>query len=248
MRRAALSVLGVFLLALAGMAAAPFVFADTVNFNDTFTAGADQNLDAHTPDTGTSWTQVINTGTVDLRVVASSDNLQAGDCGLNDGAAYTADATYSGADYYAQVTMTTGDTLDDYNYIGVRVEADGDGYWLRFNNNVILSEDLAQIHKRVAGSWSTVGSPAGSQIANGSVVKFEIIGSALKVYDDGAEIISTTDTSITAAGKAGIGMGDIGAVSGADCSTQVLDNFSVTVIEAAATPAPPSAPKIITIE
>jgi len=214
------------------------LLADTVNFEALFTNNTafGVNLNSYTPDTGTSFTKVLTRDTAGDHLQArSSDDLGigSGGCGLNEGVGYTADATYSSADYYVEVTMTDGDDADDYNWIGVRVEADGDGYWLRFNGDLVT---FAQLYEASGGgvTWTTLGSAAGAAIADGSVVKLEVIGSAIKVYDDGAEIISTTDSTYTAAGKAGVGMGDLTNNGADDCSAQQLDNFKVTVIEAAA--------------
>jgi len=231
----------------------PFVvLADTVNFEDTFTeAGSSAiNLVDHTPDTGTSWTKVLTRDIAGDHLVVHGvvDDLSAtlSSCLANEGAGYTADATYSNADYFVEVTMTDGDTSDDYNWIGVRVEADGDGYWLRFNADTVAFAQLYEASD--AGvTWGTVGSAAGAAIADGSIVKLEIIGSAIKVYDDGVEIISTTDSTYTAAGKAGVGMGDLTNNGTDDCSGQDLDNFKVTVSAAAAAAATPKKTKIITI-
>ncbi len=245
MRKFGLLLIGLLLIV---MGSVPLANADTIIFNDTFTETVNVSLPSHTPDTGTSWTKILSRDTAGDQLQALAlDNLGIGigGCGNNEGAGYTADATYSGANYYVEVTMTTGDTADDFDWIGVRLESDGDGYWLRFNNDATT---FAQVFEVSGGgvTWTALGSAAAAQIANASVVKLEIIGSNIKVYDDGVQIISTSDGTYTAAGKAGVGMGDLRNNGTDDCSGQVLDDFKVTIVEAASSTTAP-APIMISI-
>ena len=235
-----LSAVSILLVVLSLFLTPLVVLADTVNFEDQFTntTASPVSLASWTPTpTGTKWLKVLSRDTAtDQLYVSASDFLSpAGSinlCSLNEGAAYTADATYGTADYAAEVLMTTGDTADDYNWLGVRIEGDGDGYWLRFNADIA---NFAQLYKATAAgvTWTAIGSPAAAAIADGSVVKLEVIGSTLKVYDDGVEIISTTDTDFSLPRQAGIGMGDLTNNGSDDCSGQQLDNFKVTLYEAA---------------
>lgn len=197
-------------------------------FSDTFTEASDTDLASHTPTLGTSWTQVINVGT-NLAILASSDTLSAvaADGGLSDGALYTADVTYPSADYEAQVTVVTADTGDDKCVLAVRVQDANNMYAVQFNGtNSGTGTDRNIMYKRVAGTWTAVGSSFAA-VADGSVVKLQIIGTALKFFDDGVEVASATVSDHSAAGKAGIGMGAV-IVSGCDMDTQAMDSFSVT--------------------
>ena len=54
---------------------------------------------------------------------------------------------------------------------------------------------------------------------------FTCNGSSLAIADDGVTTVSTTDTNITAAGKAGIGTGANPASSAWDNGTQDFDDF-----------------------
>lgn len=198
-----------------------------VIFSDTFTEASNLTLASHTPDTGTSWTQLIATGT-DLAIDAGTDTLDASVAtgGLSDGALYTADATYSTADYEAQVTAVVADTGDDPCILAVRIQDANNMYAVRFNNTD------CQLYKLVASTWSTVGT-AGAGVADGSVVKLQIIGTTLKFFDDGVEIKSETVSDHSGAGKAGIGMGAL-MIAGDDMSSQEMDSFSVNTLAATA--------------
>lgn len=205
----------------------------TLRFNETFTeAAGTPELSTHTPDTGTSWSKVIGiidgssslAAGSDLKISSANDRLSAADstAGANDGALYTANGTYDTPDYEVQVTMTTGDTADDVNWLAVRVQDSSNLYAARFNN------DSSAIWKKVSGTWTELATGAG--IADASIVRLVCLGEQIWLEDDGKRIIEVRDDSITAAGKAGIGMGDIGAVTGDDVSAQELDAFSVRMI------------------
>src|SRR3990167_8233849 len=74
-------------------------------FQDTFTEPtSDTDLGSHTPDIGTSWIEVIDVGTCGIRANAASDWAEEDTtCTLSQGSLYTANATYTEADYYAEV-------------------------------------------------------------------------------------------------------------------------------------------------
>ena len=205
-----------------------------VIFKDLFTEGSDTELSAHTPDTGTGWTKIIGIvngvsdlgSDSDMTVFASSDDLGADTPGLNDGALYTADVTYPSADYSVQVTSVTVDTNDDVNVLGLRIQ-DADNMYVLY-----YSEDIFEMWKKTtAGGWAQIGTDQGSQVVDGDIVRFEIIGTALKAFVDGVQIMSETDSSHSSAGKAGWGMGDVGITAGDDSSAQTVDNFIVNEIK-----------------
>lgn len=199
-----------------------------VIFNDTFTDSDNTILHNHTPNTGLSWTEIINIGSGNIKIDANVLDAGASDGGLSDGSAYTADVSggYGVADYEVQLTYVSGLGSDDPIYILARVQ-DANNFYM-----VKLLSGSGQIWKRVGGTFSAIGTTF-SAPASGSVMKFELIGTALKVYDDGVEVKSVTDGDITAAGKAGVGMGQIGQGSGHDMSGQIADNFSVNTLAAA---------------
>lgn len=191
-------------------------------FFDAFTGTSGTLLDAHTPDIGTSWTKLLNTGVGDIGISSNAADANIAGYSTSEGGLYTADATYPSANYGATVTVTDGDTLDDTCTLAVRIQDADNMYAVQFNN------DASQLYKKVATTWSTVGA-AGAGVANGSRVTLKINGTTLSFIDDGSTILSETVTDFSSAGKAGLGFGAV-MVATDDSSTQALDNFTVTPI------------------
>lgn len=199
-----------------------------VIFNDTFTETVNTNLESHTPNTGTSWTRLWATDptTRFLQVENAADNIRCSGNSGDYGLMYTADVTYPSANYETQMTfITTFNTITPI-YMLARVQDQENMYALR----LVLSSgsNNAQLYKKVSGTWSTLGSVV--TIADGSVVLLSVNGSAIKVYDDAVEVISVTDTDISAAGKAGLAHGggaELVASTDDTRATAMLDTFSV---------------------
>jgi hypothetical protein len=197
-------------------------------FNDTFTEGVTTNLESHTPDTGTSWTRLWATDATTrfLQVLAAGTVRCSGNTG-DYGLIYTADETYPSANYEVQFTfVTTFNTITPV-YLLARIADQENMYGVR----LVLSSggSNAQLYKKVAGTWSTLGSIV--TIADGSVVKLSVNGSAIKVYDDGVEVVSVTDSDLSAAGKAGVAHGggaELVASTDDTRATSMFDDFSVT--------------------
>jgi hypothetical protein len=129
-----------------------------VIFNDTFTEGANTNLASHTPNTGTSWTELWSTsaGVRTLQVEAGADQIRctgnSGDFGL----IYTADVTYPTANYEVQATLITTFSTATPAYLIARLTDQENMYAVRY----VLSSggNNAQLYKKVSGTWSTLGS------------------------------------------------------------------------------------------
>lgn len=195
-------------------------------FSDTFTGSTGTQLQSHTPDTGTSWTRLWGSVST-LDWVINASNQATPETDADDGVIYTADATYPSADYKVEWDLVAGPGSSARTvYAMVRIQDQENMYAVR----LISTASGSQLYKKVSGTWTALGSTF-TVPANGSVCRLEIIGSALKFYDDGVEIASATDTDISAAGKAGLGAGG-GAelVTSTDDSnaSNIWDNFVVT--------------------
>ena len=205
-------------------------------FEDFFTEAVNTDLAAHTPNTGTSWTRLWGTdaSTRFFQVENAADQLRCNGNSGDYGFMYTADVTYPSANYEVQATFLTTFSTATPVYLLARVQDQENMYAVR----LVLSSggSNAQLYKKVSGTWSTLGSAV--TIADGSVVKLSVNGSAIKVYDDGAEVVSVTDSDISAAGKAGLAHGG-GAelVTSTDDTraTNMVDAFSVTDLGAGGT-------------
>jgi len=218
----------------------------TLIFEDTFTRSSTANLENHTPvSTGDSWTAVVENGCSGdcLKIISFNDYVRCDEAGSRDGAVYTADVTYASADYVVEALMVNVDTNDDYTWMAARIQDASNMYAVR------ILEGEGILFKRVAGTWSSIGSNIiDERIERGVTIYIRVVGDTISwgigrlSVNTGEELDSVTDTSHSDAGKAGFGMGDVGENSDDDCSGQKIDNFRVytTVVAAAAAAAPPS--------
>jgi hypothetical protein len=198
-----------------------------VIFSDDFNgAGVTTELSAWPPDVGTSYTKLWATSTQVFQVITGGTvrgSANAGDVGFM----YTADATYPTANYEVQATFITTNSTITPLYLLARVADQENMYAVRLV--LAAGSNNAQLYKKVAGTWSTLGSAV--TIADGSVVKLSVNGTAIKVYDDGVEVVGVTDSDLAAAGKAGMAHGGGAELVTTTDDTRALamfDNFSVT--------------------
>lgn len=201
----------------------------TTFFSDTFTEAADLTLASHVPNVGTSWTKLWAGGDVSTVVwncIASTGYLNSVGLSNNSGVIYTADVAYPSADYYLQWTAVAQSTIATRPlYYFVRIQDVDNMYGVR----IVASAGGVQLYKKVSGTWSTLGSAVAGP-ANGSVLKLEIIGSTLTLYDDGVSIATATDSDITGAGKAGFGSGggpELVTTSDDHPGSLTIDNLSI---------------------
>lgn len=193
-------------------------------FNDTFTVASDTDLDAHTPDTGTSWTKVWGTDAASkYSVIAASDDCRQA-AGTNKGCLYTADATYDSADYYIETTVKGVATTTEPVFLCLRV-ADQENFY-----SFSIQGTSSIFRKKVAGTWTALGATITAPVVN-DVVRFEVSGSTLSVDYNAVEQTTRTDTDLTATGKAGLGGGGGAEMfnSGHDLNaSNIIDSFGVT--------------------
>jgi hypothetical protein len=168
--------------------------------NDTFTGTNGTNLQAHTGETGATWTvHPSYTGPSKIQTNRVQGN------GLVT--AYYASGSPAGADYdvtaiVRQVTSfaTAGpcgrmDTTADTHY-GVRL-------------TVVGGVPVAQLYKMVAGVITGLGSTFAVTNTNGTdtTLMLRMRGSTISMFVNGTQRESVTDTDISAAGKAGVRLG-----------------------------------------
>lgn len=201
---------------------------ELVNFNDPFTATG--VISTRAPSTGANWTLLSNIGGV---TATAASNIVRPTASVNSGGAiYVANIggnfDYPFANYDVSVTQTNGGIDDDPNWLFARIQSTGDLYAARWNENTLVG---ARLYKRVGGVWTLLSDCMSSSVADASTVAFRVSGSNLDLLDDGVSICSASDSSITGAGKAGLGFGSIGipALNTEDViNTTNLDNFTVT--------------------
>lgn len=195
-------------------------------FQDSFTVGSDTALDAHTPDTGTSWTMVWQTGgTSKATCIASTDRCRVDATVANSGFLYSANATYSTADYEASCVVSAGFAGTNKGYLIVRMQDQENMYALRFETGATST----RMYKKVSGTWTALGSFQ-TDPAVGDTIKIRVSGTTLTYYYNGGLIDTQTDSDLSSAGKAGIGMGggaELASSTDDLTNTSAIDDFLV---------------------
>jgi hypothetical protein len=131
-------------------------------------------------------------------------------------ACYVYDQAPSSADYDVTGDWSNTTTSGSGGVIG-RASKTADTFYLARHAS---SNDI-ELYKFVAGTPTSLGSAASGYTANATMeIKLSMSGSTIKVYCNGVQKISVTDTAITAAGYAGIRFG--ASTSG------FIDNFNFT--------------------
>lgn len=217
--------------------------AGGIVFNDTFTeASSDTNLDLHTPDTGTGWTNVFTAGSAPvgtIQAVALTD-LAEDTADFAAGRVYSADATYPSADYQVKVKYVAGGTSDDTNFLLARMDGTAaDSYFTsQFSSSTSYNPILG---KRVSSTFTSLithenGALSSSIVLANAIVMLQVLGSDISFYsatsnESETEVahLFTTDTAISATNKAGLGTGAYRNVDD-DMGSNDLDNFQVVEI------------------
>lgn len=203
-------------------------YAATTIFSDNF-GSSYVTLASHVPTTtGTGYTLLINNGVL-ITVQSYNNHATVVANTSNAGSFYTTEGTYPDADYEisSNVTFAGGDSSYTRS-MGLRVQDANNMYLLRYGGSTMI------MYKRVSGTWSTIGTASGvSLVSNlvapyiGQSVSFSAVGTTLTAKVDGVTVLTVTDDSITATGKAGIGLGYVN-VSTDDAGTGIgIDNVVV---------------------
>jgi hypothetical protein len=168
---------------------------------DAFTDTDNTNLTAHTGDLNSTWIDGVNQNSGASAKIFS--NAATTETSANAALVYTGSTPNNDCFIQAKIKMMTSISAN-VALIGRLNTASDDYYWVRH------SQSLNQWQLRVTsvGTPSTLGGGTAvyndTMIANDErLVKLEIIGITLKVYIDGVERISTTD-STHSSGRAGI--------------------------------------------
>lgn len=213
----------VFFLSFPSHASGAVIFSD--NFNNDY-----GELSTHTPTTaGTGWSLLINHGVL-LYNQSYNSHANVLSNTTDAGSFYTADGTYSSADY--EISSVVAFAGGDSNYtrtMAIRVQDANNMYFLRYGGN-----SMFRLYKMVSGVVTQLGTASVTISGNtsgspwlGEEVSLSIIGNVLTAKVNGVTKLTVTDSSIAAAGKAGIGIGYV-TVSTDDGGTGVgIDNVVV---------------------
>lgn len=148
---------------------------------------------------------------------------------------YYYDVAPGSADYSVSADITRLSSGDSNMGLLARASATANTHYRVISGS---PDAFVTLGKFVGGGFTVIGSAdAGLSVGNTSNVRLELIGSSLKIYINGSKtpVASYTDSSITAAGYAGVR-----AYSGAAPGDSVgahLDNFLAATPGGAASPA-----------
>lgn len=184
-----------------------------VTILDTFTEASLTALTAHTPDTGTGWTEEFNdtSGLKILEIKAGSGVADATASEVNDGIIVTAQPDPVEVEYDLEQTWSGVEALGAVDWAALFARfADTDNFYVAVGAG---SANASSIRLAIRSGGTTTELTSGDQDpVAGDVWKFEIRDAAKKFYiDSGAgyvEVLSTDNNDITTAGKAGWGLGD----------------------------------------
>lgn len=197
---------------------------------DTFTDTSGTALDSHTPDVGGPITKhPVSTGAGGA--VAISNANRGRKSTANRGSYYYAGLPAS-ADYTVGGVMRPIDTTNSSVGVAGRMNTVAETYYRAYFDR---GSGLLQLEVAVSGTLTSLGSFSTTP-ATGSdnTVVLSMVGTAISVSLNGTTVISVTDSSIAAAGKAGV---STAFVAGSDSTGNHLDNFSADDVVAAFDPA-----------
>ena len=200
-------------------------FGDGALSADAFTDSTGTVLTSHTGELGATWTE--HPGQATTGVVSSEDRLRRNASG---GALYYTSVTPSSANYLVEADIHVKSILanDVAGVVGRFDTASAGGA----GTNYLVRYDVAsgswQLRKNTAAGGTALGSYAQTLTAGQTYrVGLQMSGSTIKMFVDGVERASVTDTEITAAGRGGVRLGP-GAAVPTDTAGLHVDNFRVT--------------------
>lgn len=209
-------------------------------FNDTCTDTDGDNIDTqHTPNTGTSWTEFSTVNGGQIAVYGNSCTEEIGP-GSNIGAQYTADATYSTANYTVTATydVFTSTAAGRISTLICRWQ-DANNFYAAWIEDSAGTNDV-RIYDCTAGTCTKLSSTEDTNPTAGDVFILECNGSSIGLKKNGSYVISPiTDATHSAAGKAGMGAGTFGNITAGSGNGNIkITTFLVETIDAVATRRP----------
>jgi hypothetical protein len=164
---------------------------------------------------GPNWSDMSDGG-----LTISSDQVVGVNAAANSGDIRTAEAY--GSDQYSQIQITSTQ-LSGGQWIGPAIRAQNEGqnlytgiYWWNNGNPVLM------LFKRVGGNWTLLGTTyVSGALVTGTTLQLSVIGSSLTLFENGAAVITATDSSLTggAPGIIAYGAAAAGSWAGGDDTT-----------------------------
>lgn len=200
---------------------------DKLASNDTFTGTAGTVLSSHTGETAATWTRWPN-DSINAVITASGTLRKA--TGSTDGVTYYNSAVPASADYQVETDVVVKSVPSGATNIGVlgrfntgaSTSTDGTFYLARYNR----SAEEWQLVKAVGGSPTVLGSYSQALGVGTYRLGLDMKGSTIRLLLNGTSRVAATDTSIAAAGRAGVRLGANGeSTTQGDNVAYHLDNF-----------------------
>lgn len=178
---------------------------------DTFTDTEATLLVNHTGETGATWAAITSESITLSHIFSNALGWET--LGGEFQNAGSASGTPASADYevFGELRVNGGGTAAT-NWVGfaARVQAGVRTYYLGVWNS---ADGRYEIGKYVSGTFTSIATQTASEPADGNILKFRVSGTTLKMLLNDVEKLSTTDSSISAAGKAGFFYYDTGGTT-----------------------------------
>lgn len=189
---------------------------------DTFTDSNGVNLPTH----DANWVKHGSSGASQL-IITDANRIRVGTTDSSETIYYHSGSPAS-ADYTVKADFLKKDDSDGAQMVCGRMSTSANTFYAaQYTRSVSGSTAAWKLFKRVAGTFTQLGSSVNQTLTVDVAYegKLSMSGSTIELYKEGSGTpsISTTDTSITAAGKSGLrGTGYVST----NTSSLHLDNFS----------------------
>ncbi|HXH26953.1 MAG TPA: hypothetical protein VNG90_03580 [Candidatus Acidoferrum sp.] len=183
-------------------------------FTDNFNRSNSTNL-------GSNWTERSDAGT-DFQIVSNQLKLTSVDASTHALSAYTSQGI-TGADYSVQSDLVFPSASDDWLAVFGRGSTFGTDDTQGYYAFASMVNQQVYIYKRNGGTWTQLGSSAVVSISSGTTYTIKLVmkGTSLYLYWNGVLKTSTTDSTFSSAGFAGVSIGSPYLVN------SIWDNFSI---------------------
>lgn len=188
--------------------------------SDTFTDTAGTTLSSHSA----NWIKHSTSGSGNL-VISDANRVRYSSSGSSESFWYHA-GTPASADYTVKADYVRKDGSNGAIFVTGRTSTSNTTYYgARYN--YVSGAGNWELFKRIVGSFTQLGSGVSQTLTVDTAYegKLKMVGSTIELFKEGSGTasISVTDTSITAAGKAGL---RASGYAGSDTTSLHIDNFS----------------------
>lgn len=171
---------------------------------DLFVGSNGTALTSHTPDIGGSWLKVT-ASPAGAWVLDGSGHLTNTN---NQFTSYYVNGTPATGNYYVKAIMRASSLLiniDSFPFLAARMDSSAQTLYMFGPSATSTTTDSVQIYKQVSGGFTSLASAPYTFVINTDYeVVIEVNGTTIKGYINGVQVLSVTDSSITATGFAGI--------------------------------------------